>query len=68
MITREKGSQYIVFNCDACSEVFEAETDDFPKALDKLKAEKWGMQKDGNDWLHYCEACWTEDDDEEEDI
>lgn len=69
MITREKGTSDVVFHCDGCSEMFNSETNDFTKALDKLKAERWGMQKEGGEWEHYCEACWTEpDDDDEEDI
>jgi len=66
MITREKGSRHVVFNCDGCSEVFNTETDDFTKALDKLKAEGWGMQKEGEEWEHFCVVCWKENDEEDE--
>ena len=67
MITREKGSRNVVFNCDGCSEVFETEAKDFADALDKLKAEKWGMEKDGEEWMHYCPSCWTDNDDDDVD-
>lgn len=58
MITREKGTKNIVFNCDGCSEVEDTETDDFMDALSIVKKAGWRIQKDvGNEWIHWCPIC-----------
>jgi len=57
MITRIHGK--IVFECDACGEVFDTEIDDFPTALILLRGEQWISRKalEEDDWSHYCPTC-----------
>lgn len=56
MIDRQHGK--IVFECDACSETLETETDDWSDANNQRKDCGWIAQQVGRDWVHFCsERC-----------
>lgn len=55
MIDRQHGN--LVFECDSCSETFEAESKDFNTAWSAAKAEGWTATKNGDFWLHGCPEC-----------
>lgn len=55
MINRQHGK--LVFECDSCSEIFEADTDDFAEAWAEAKREGWRSRKIANEWLHGCPTC-----------
>lgn len=55
MIHRIKGT--IHFECDTCREGLDTETHDFEEAREKLKAEGWRTDKDGDLWTHKCKEC-----------
>lgn len=56
MIDRQKG-QY-VFECDACGDTLETDTDDFNEANTSRRDFGWLAEKVGRDWLHFCsEGC-----------
>jgi hypothetical protein len=55
MITRIRGK--IVFECDACDEILDTDTDDFPEALRTLRGDDWKSEKVGDDWTHLCPRC-----------
>jgi hypothetical protein len=57
MITREKGSRNVVFNCDGCSEIEDTETDDFTDAVSIVKRAGWTIIKDDDEWMHWCPVC-----------
>lgn len=55
MIDRQYGK--IVFECDSCPEIFDAETKDFSDAWERAKCEGWRSRKLGSEWLHGCGKC-----------
>lgn len=55
MLDRQHGK--IIFECDACGEVLESDTNDFAQALTVLRRRGWGANKLGTDWIHRCSGC-----------
>ncbi len=56
-MTISRESNEIYFECDwskGCSEILEAETEDFHEALDLFKSEGWLNIRKGEDWIHLC--------------
>jgi hypothetical protein len=56
MIDRQRGGK-IVFECDACPETFDTETDEFPVALNMIKRDGWHVRKVAGEWMHCCDKC-----------
>lgn len=52
----------LFFECDACGEVLDTETDHFNEALRILRNAGWRAVKVGQDWVHTCFACVGADD------
>lgn len=50
-------NRQVCFECNACSNTLETETDDFGLARNVLKNEGWITIKEGSTWLHVC--CMT---------
>ena len=46
-----------VFECDACGETLETDTEDFAGALQIMRSAKWQSQQIGSDWVHTCFGC-----------
>lgn len=55
MIDRQYGK--LIFECDSCSETFEADTDGFAEAWAEAKRDGWKTRKIANEWLHGCQKC-----------
>lgn len=55
MIDRQHGK--LIFECDSCSETFEADTDNFAEAWAEAKCEGWKTRKIADEWLHGCPRC-----------
>lgn len=47
----------VVFECDACGEVFESEDSDFNSAWNQAQRDGWRVKKIGTDWVHSCGRC-----------
>jgi hypothetical protein len=55
-VIREYGN--IIFECDACIETFETDTDDFHTAYEQVKKLGWKAVKlDSGEWEHRCSDC-----------
>ena len=56
MIDRQRGK--IVFECDACSDTLETDTDDFTEANVQRRDAGWSAMKVEGEWIHFCsERC-----------
>ena len=55
MIDRQRDT--IIFECDRCAEIFDAERDEFNEAWTAAKHEGWTARKIGPDWVHACPRC-----------
>lgn len=55
MIDRQHGK--LIFECDSCPEMFDADTDDFSDAWAAARREGWYSRKIANEWLHGCGKC-----------
>lgn len=56
MIDHQHGK--IVFECDACGDTLETDTNDFNEANTARRDAGWLAEKVGRDWLHFCsERC-----------
>lgn len=52
----------VVFECDACGETFEIGDEDFNTTWNAAKREGWSARKVGQDWVHKCNECHIEED------
>lgn len=47
-------NKHLIFECDACDNTFESDTDDFDEAWALAKREGWRARKIASEWCHFC--------------
>lgn len=54
----------VVFECDTCGETFGYDGPDFARVWSAAKREGWTARKVGQDWVHKCNECNVEEENE----